>query len=253
MLNFVLADTVNCVFQRIFHRWKVSPLTKDESRYKSGRPVSLSERKLILNFYELGYSRQLIGSALRSQGIRIDNNSIQSVINEQKVKRTKAYVEHQKESKRNRRTPHTVKSENAKAMLRERKFQSLIRKIGNEIILDEESEEPAQEDKTKEKMDNYAMNWLKKNLGARSHEYPIMGLVVAERPVFYAGRRQKTPVIPKGIAIGTPDASRDFRRLQQILENYQDEMVRAEILYWDYSLNNWVSEDYVKDKVIDSE
>ena len=90
-------------------------MPKDVNRYKSGRPVTPSERKLIVSFYELGFSRQLIGSALRSQGVRIDNNSIQSVINEQKNRRTKAYVEHQKELRHNRRTPYSVKAEQVKS------------------------------------------------------------------------------------------------------------------------------------------
>lgn len=228
-------------------------MPKDVNRYKSGRPVTPSERKLIVSFYELGFSRQLIGSALRSQGVRIDNNSIQSVINEQKNRRTKAYVEHQKELRHNRRTPYSVKAEQVKSLIVERKRQNLVRRISTEPTPNLEIEEPSNTGKTQDKMDNYAMNWLKKNLQASSHEYPIMGLVVAERPVFYAGRRQKTPVIPKGIAIGTPDASRDFRRLQQILEDYQDEMIRSEVRYWDYSMNNWVSEEYVKEKVNESE
>ncbi len=33
-------------------------------------------------------------------------------------------------------------------------------------------------------MDKYAINWIKKNLGTYSHEYPFMILIAADRPDF---------------------------------------------------------------------
>lgn len=53
--------------------------------------LSLPEKELVSKLYNEGFSRQEIGTTIRQQGLRLEKNSIQKVINE--LKQDKAISE----------------------------------------------------------------------------------------------------------------------------------------------------------------
>ena len=91
--------------------------------------LSPPEKELVSSLYREGLSRQEIGTSIRQQGIRIDNNSIQNVINDLK-KDLNTTEEHKQsiERLRKEKLSYSEKIEFANTLIESRANKKLIKK-----------------------------------------------------------------------------------------------------------------------------
>lgn len=202
--------------------------------------------KIVKDLYSKGYSRSAIGTTLRSEGIRIDNNSIQNFINEQKNRLTKPYAEHIKNARHIRNIPYVEKVDNAYELVKGKKYQKLIKEANYPQLSESSSEGRVLEinpETTDEKLNRYIGNALKKNLLASSHSYQRIAIIAFDNPIKYSRRRHPVNSLIKGIA----DAD-NLRRIFQIQEDYEAEGVQSEIKFYDYT-EGYVSLDDMREWV----